>query len=128
MRGAVLPAAERNAGPISRLRVLAGSVAAAVLGAAPHILHHVGPLAGAAIFAGAAGTALFGAIGLVAAVPLLLRVHRRTGSWRRPAALLALFAALFAVSTAVVGPAVSGDEKADDALPAAPADHQEHHR
>ena len=110
-----------------RLRVLLAGATAAVLGAAPHVLHHAGPVAGAAIFAGAAGTALFGAIGLIAAVPVLLRIRRRTGSWRRPLALLVVFAALFAVSTAVVQPALSGDD-VDDAERTAPADHQEHHR
>ena len=128
MNGAASQTVTGEPGTFSRFRVLAGSVSAAVLGAAPHILHHVGALAGAAIFAGATGTALFGAIGLLAAIPLLLRVRRRTGSWRRPFALLALFAALFAVSTAVVGPALSRDDNADDARPAAPAGHQEHHR
>ena len=64
----------------------AASVGAALLGAAPHVLHHAGPLAGAALFAGVGGTLLFGALGLAAATPLLLRMRRRSGSWRRPAA------------------------------------------
>jgi len=36
------------------------------IGLLPHVLHHVGPLAGAAVLAGAGGIALFGAIGLIA--------------------------------------------------------------
>jgi hypothetical protein len=61
------------------------------------VLHHIGPLAGAALLAGAAGTALFAAIGFVAAVPFLLRLHRRFQSWRAPAIALAVFAAMFSV-------------------------------
>jgi hypothetical protein len=41
------------AGALGRLRAMAAGVGAAVLGAAPHVLHHVGPLAGAAVLAGA---------------------------------------------------------------------------
>ena len=36
-------------------RAAVAAVGAAALGAAPHVLHHAGPLAGAALFAGAAG-------------------------------------------------------------------------
>ena len=115
---------KRPAGTISRLRSLGGAVASAVLGLAPHILHHVGPLAGAALFAGVGGSLLFGAIGLVAAVPFLLRVHRRSGSWRRPLALISLFGAVFALSTFVVGPAIAGDDEA--VLRSVPG-HTEHH-
>ena len=39
---------------------------AAVLGAAPHVLHHAGPLAGAALLAGVSGKLLFGALALMA--------------------------------------------------------------
>ena len=38
-----------------------------VVGAAPHVLHHVGPLAGAALLAGTGGKLLFAAAGLVLA-------------------------------------------------------------
>lgn len=102
---------------------------AAVLGVAPHVLHHAGPLAGAALLAGTAGTLLFGALGLLAAVPMLLRVRRRTGSWHISAGLLALFAAVFALSTLVIGPALTGSEGSDSAAPATtPSSHTEHHR
>ena len=92
----------------------AASVGAALLGAAAHVLHHAGPLAGAALFAGVGGTLLFGALGLAAATPLLLRMRRRSGSWRRPAAALALFTALFALSSFVVAPALTGAEEDND--------------
>lgn len=82
------------------------SAGAVVLGVAPHVLHHVGLLAGA-LFAGAGGSLLFGAVGFLAAIPFLLRIHRRTGTWGTPAVLLALFALIFSISTFVVGPAIT---------------------
>ena len=119
-----------------RLSALVSSAVAAVLGVLPHVLHHVGPLAGAALLAGTAGTLLFGAIGLVAAVPFLLRVHRRCGNWRVPAALLAVFAVMFSISAFVIGPAISGSDDGgtksppnQTAPPSAPAKegHDAHH-
>ena len=118
-----------------RAAALASSAVAAILGVLPHVLHHAGPLAGAALLAGTAGTLLFGAIGLVAAIPFLLRVHRRCGNWRLPGALLALFAVVFSISAFVIGPAISGSESTGAATtsqgaPAAPSDngHASHHR
>ena len=115
---------------LARLRLAVSSVVAAVLGVAPHVLHHAGPLAGAALFAGLGGTVLFGALGFVAAAPMLLRMRRRTGSWRAPAALLALFATVFAISSFVVGPAIAGDDDREgrQAPARAPAaEHDGHH-
>lgn len=77
-----------------------------MLGVAPHVLHHVGLFAGA-LFAGVGGSLVFGAVGFLAAIPFLLRVYRRTGTWRMPAALLALFAVVFSISTFVIGPAIT---------------------
>lgn len=94
---------------LRRVQLLVSGAIAVFLGLLPHVLHHVGPLAGAALFAGVAGSLLFGAIGLVAAIPFLLRVHRRSGSWRMPAAALALFAVMFSISTFLIGPAIGGD-------------------
>jgi hypothetical protein len=101
----------------------------AFTGLLPHVLHHVGPLAGAALLAGATGRALFAAIGFVAAIPFLLRLRRRFGSWRAPAAALAVFAAMFAISSYVIGPAItgSGDTKAPPGVEM-PAGHASHHR
>ena len=114
-----------------RASVALSSFGAAVLGVAPHVLHHAGPLAGAALFAGVGGSLLFGAIGLVAAVPFLLKLHRRCGNWRVPAATLALFAAVFAFSTFVIGPAISGGDssttKSTPAAPQEPSGHEAHH-
>ena len=118
---------------------LVSSAVAAVLGIAPHVLHHAGPLAGAALLAGTGGALLFGAIGLVAAIPFLLRVHRRCGNWHVPAGLLALFAIVFSISTFVAGPAISGSDNeksgttkptTNQTAPATPASggHDAHHQ
>jgi hypothetical protein len=98
-------------------------------GLLPHVLHHVGPLAGAALLAGAGGQALFAAIGFIAAIPFLLRLHRRFGNWREPALALAVFAAMFAVSSLVIGPAISGggDGKTPPGVES-PGGHASHHK
>jgi hypothetical protein len=92
-----------------RMAAVVSSAVAAALGLAPHVLHHAGPLAGAALLAGSGGALLFGAIGFLAAIPFLRRVHRRCGNWRVPGALLALFAVVFSISTFVIGPAINGE-------------------
>jgi len=122
---------------LRRVRIALSGVLAVVFGLAPHVLHHAGPLAGAALFAGATGSILFGALGFVAAIPFLLRVHRRRGNWRMPAALLASFAVMFSISTFVIGPALAGsgpDESSTPrtpsgapASPAQPSGHEAHH-
>ena len=103
---------------------------AVVLGALPHVLHHVGPLAGAALFAGATGSLLFGALGFVAAIPFLRKLRKRTGSWRVPAAVLAGMVIAFTASTLIVGQAVrgDGDESAERSRTPAESDaHDAHH-
>ena len=127
---AIAPVVSRPSA-LQRARVAAGALAAAVLGLAPHVLHHVGPLAGAALFAGATGSFLFGALGFVAAIPFLVRVRRRHGSWRVPAAILAVMAVVFTLSTTVIGPAITGGDD-DDSPPAGEQrptgpGHDEHH-
>lgn len=88
-------------------------------------MHHVGLLAGTALVAGSGGTALFGAVGLTATTPLLLRLHRRFRTWAAPAIALGVFAVMFALSAFVLGPAIS-DSPAP--APTAPAvDHDSHH-
>ena len=112
--------------------VAAGAGGGAVLGVAPHLLHHAGLLAGASVLAGAGGTLLFAALGLLAAVPLLVRMRRRTGGWLAPGATLAASAALFALSALVIGPAVTGAR--DPGAPPAeerkapPPAHEKHNR
>lgn len=100
-------------------------VVGVVVGLAPHVLHHVGVLAGTALVAGSGGTALFGALGLVLSVPMLLRLHRRFGTWTAPAIGLAVFAAMFALSTWVIGPAISGSGDSGPSVPT--IDHNSHH-
>ena len=113
-----------------RERAWEGALAAwgAFTGLLPHVLHHVGPLAGAALLAGAGGRALFAALGLVAAVPFLLRLRRRFGGWQAPAIALAVFAAMFALSSFVIGPAItgSGETKVPPGVEV-PVDHASHH-
>lgn len=108
----------------SRVRNLLVAAWAAVTGIAPHVLHHVGPLAGTALVAGAGGQLLFGVVGLALTVPTLLRLRRRFGTWAAPAVALAVFAGVFSVSTFVVGPRISGLQARDEATEA--VDHDEH--
>jgi hypothetical protein len=102
------------------------AVWAAITGLAPHVLHHVGPLAGAAVVSGVLGTAVFGAVGLLVSVPFLLRLRRRFDSWLAPLIALMIFVVVFTVSTVVVGPRISTSGSPAD-VPAGDADHLEHH-
>lgn len=98
---------------------------AAVSGLAPHVLHHVGLLAGVALVAGTKGTVLFGVIGLVASIPFLLRLRRRFGTWRAPLIGLFVFAGMFSLSAFVIGPAISGQTSGP--TPTQTVDHSSHH-
>ena len=121
----VEPRAAVRRSPLERVRAPLAAVGAAILGAAPHVLHHVGPLAGAAVLAGATGKLLFGAIGFVLAIPMLRRLRRRDGSWAVPGGVLALMAVVYTFSAFVIGPAItsgSGDSsKPPSSRPAQPA-------
>jgi hypothetical protein len=86
-----------------------------VAGITPHVLHHIGPLAGAAILAGTLGSVLFGVIGFALTVPLLIRLKRRFGSWAAPGVALALFVVMFTISTLWIGPWIRGEDGRDDA-------------
>lgn len=108
--------------------VVSGAVAA-ISGVAPHVLHHVGPLAGTALLAGAGGTALFGIAGFALSVPMLLRLRRRFGTWVAPAVASAIFTGVYLFSALVVGPALTAEPAAVEA-PAStpsPSEHAEHH-
>ena len=114
----------------SVVRDTVGAFVGAVMGLVPHVMHHVGLLAGAALITGAAGNALFFAIGLVFSVPLLRRLNRRFHTWRAPAIAIVIFAALFSLSAFVIGPAISG--ATSDNAPTSPSqtpgeDHNGHH-
>lgn len=79
-----------------------------VSGLAPHVLHHAAPLVGTALVAGTGGTLLFGALGFLASIPMLLGLRRRFGSWLAPAIALGIFVAMFVVSNVLIGPLISG--------------------
>ena len=109
-------AASAPVGATPERRSFAGRVEAvviaawgAVTGVAPHVLHHVGPLAGAAFLAGAGGRLLFAAIAFVVSIPFLLRIRRRFRTWLAPAIALLVMVATFSLSTFVIGPAISGE-------------------
>lgn len=113
----------------SRGSALSAAVAA-ISGIAPHVLHHVGPLAGTALLAGTGGTVLFGVAGFALSIPMLLRLRRRFGTWLAPAVASAIFLAVYLFSSLVVGPAISGAAPAADGAPLEtplPSDHDEHH-
>lgn len=109
---------------------LSGLVAA-ISGVAPHVLHHVGPLAGTALLAGTGGTILFGVAGFALSIPMLLRLHRRFGTFLAPAVASVIFLVVFLFSSLVVGPAITGvSATRPDATPVStplPSGHEEHH-
>ncbi len=126
-------AAESSARRSIGARVWGAVVAAwaVVTGVAPHVLHHVGPLAGAALLAGFGGKAIFFALGLLLSLPMLRRLHRRFGTLVAPALGVAAFAAVFTFSSLVVAPRLTGSEKAPPApgveQPTTPSGHASHH-
>ena len=95
-----------------RVRHAVTAVWGAVSGAAPHVLHHVGPLAGAAILAGTGGRVLFFVIGLGLATPMLIRLYRRFGTWAAPAVAVAVFVITYTVSSLYIGPLLTGETTA----------------
>lgn len=116
---------------------LANRVWAAIVGAwgvvtglAPHVLHHVGPLAGAAVLAGAGGKVLFFVLGLALSIPLLRRLHRRFGTLIAPAIAIVIFAGMFALSSLVIAPRITGgSDTPAQSTPALqqPSGHDAHH-
>lgn len=99
----------------------------AVLGVLPHVLHHVGPLAGAALLAGAGGRILFAAIALVVSIPFLLRIHRRFRTWLAPAIALAAMTVAFSLSSFVIAPLITGGSNSTKPGIEQPAGHESHH-
>ncbi|MCR6490958.1 hypothetical protein [Cellulomonas sp. P24] len=118
-REAPLPPRRRTA-----WTVFTGAVGG-VVGLAPHVLHHIGPLVGTALVAGAGGTALFGFLGLLASVPMLIKLRRRFANWWAPAIALAVFTAMFLLSAFVIGPLISSPPGAGSDV--TPVDHASHH-
>ena len=102
-----------------RLRHLVTAGWGAVSGVAPHVLHHVGPLAGAAILAGTGGRVLFFVFGLAAATPMLIRLYRSFRTWMAPAIAIAIFGLTYTISSLFIGPVIWGD--AEPTTPDGPA-------
>lgn len=114
-----LPSTDRATASVEKSRLAGvrdsiGAFIGAVLGLVPHVMHHIGLIAGAAFIAGAAGNALFYVVGLVFSIPLLRRLHTRFQTWRAPAIAVVVFTALFSLSAFVVGPAISGGLSDDE--------------
>lgn len=106
-----------------------GATVGGLLGAAPHVLHHIGLIAGSALITGTGGNIAFFALGVLLSVPMLRRLHRKFGTWAAPAVALGVFTGLFLFSSLVLGPAIS-DNQAVDETPGrtpTPTDHAGHH-
>lgn len=113
----------------SRLRTIWGALVgliATISGLLPHVLHHIGLVAGTAIIVGAGGTVIFGVIGLIAAIPFLLRLHRRFNNWQAPAIALVIFVIMFSISAFVVGPAIRSSSNGNP--PSTEVNHEAHHK
>ena len=123
---------DENAPPVGRSRLSAvrdGASAAlgVVMGLVPHVLHHIAPLAGAALTAGAGGSILFFIVGLLFSIPMLRRLYHRFHTWAAPAIAVVVFAGLFALSAFVIGPAISGTATQSSPVTPAPVEHDTHH-
>ena len=79
----------------------------ALLGLAPHVLHHVGFLAGAALLTGVVGNTVLYAAGMLLSIPMLNRLRKRFGTWKAPALGAIAFTSLFTLSAFVIGPALN---------------------
>lgn len=109
-----------------------GSVVAAwavVSGVAPHVLHHIGPLAGAALLAGAGGKAIFFALGLLLSLPMLRRLYHRFGTPVAPGLAIVAFVVVFMFSSLVIAPRLTGSEQTKQPGIEQPSgsDHASHH-
>ena len=112
----------------ARLSAAVAGAWALVTGVAPHVLHHVGPLAGAALLAGFGGRAIFFTLGLLLSLPLLRRLYRRSRTFLAPVLAVVVFAGLFAFSSFVIAPRLTGgSEKAPAPGVELPTGHASHH-
>lgn len=122
---------ERRRSRLGALRDTLGAVIGAVLGLTPHVLHHLGLIAGTAFVTGAAGNVILYAVGLLLSMPMLRRLHAKFGTWLAPAIAAVAFTALFLLSAVVIGPAISAGQDGDQAPPAPPpsptGEHTGHH-
>ena len=109
-----------------RLRHATTAVWGTISGVAPHVLHHAGPLAGAAVLAGTGGRVLFFLIGLAVATPMLIRLYRRFRTWAAPAIAIAIFAVTYTVSSLYLGPLLTGESAAPAGTPGVTTTTDEH--
>lgn len=121
-------------GTTDRLRsAWAGARAAlgSLLGLLPHVMHHVGIVAGTALLAGTWGNLALYLLGLLLSIPMFRRLRRRFGSPVAPVVGAAVFTSLFLFSALVLGPAIT-KTSADPLSPAPTAssvadEHVDHH-
>ncbi len=106
-----------------RLASAVSGTVGAVAGLTPHVLHHIGPIAGAAVLTGTQGSFLFGALGFALTLPLLLRLKRRFGSWIAPGIALVFFLTTFTISTFWIGPIIRGEDRTEGSVPASDVHH-----
>ena len=100
-----------------------------IAGIIPHVLHHIGLVAGAAFLTGAAGSVIFGIVGFVATVPLLIKLYRRFETAWAPITALVIFIAMFLLSSLVIGPWIRGDNKTSETKTNQSQDaHSQHHQ
>lgn len=103
------PLAGRVKPLLLRMRLALAAVLGTVSGIAPHVLHHVGPIAGAAIVSGSTGTVVFGLLGFLLMIPSLLQIKRRFGTWLAPGIAVVVFGVLFTISSVWIGPIIRGE-------------------
>ncbi|MBC7596384.1 MAG: hypothetical protein H7288_21065 [Kineosporiaceae bacterium] len=108
-----------------------GAAVGVAMGLVPHVLHHIGLIAGAVLVTGAAGNVVFFALGLLFSIPLLRRLYKKFHTPWAPAIAIAIFAAMFSLSAFVIGPAITGDSSPAN-TPTTPGqtpttDHGQHH-
>lgn len=130
--GVSVPGRRERRGSSARVSAAFGGMWAAVTGAAPHVLHHVGPLAGAAIVSGVTGGVVFALVGFLLTIPLLRRIHRHTRSWTAPTLALAALVGVYLTSSFVIAPRLtSSDESGATSPPSqqqdSAAEHAGHH-
>lgn len=127
-----VPEAPRRPSPWRTTWASVRAAIGALLGLVPHVMHHIGILAGAALLSGVLGNSLLYAVGLLLSLPLLNRLRKRFGTWKAPAIGVAVFTAMFLLSALVVGPAIN--RSSTPPAPQTPlttastaADHATHH-
>lgn len=125
--GSGLPAGRTFRGRLHALWHTVVGAVGLITGLLPHVLHHIGLLAGTALVAGSGGTALFGVLGFLASIPMLVGLYRRFGSWIAPALGLLVFGAMFSLSAFVIGPAISGTGGGVNPGPVPSVDHTGDH-